>query len=127
MRNADMLDLSVDLSPIAHVDRNPFQPFPPEEHESETESALPVQRPEEPVMITPVRRSLRIIQKTTTPLAKMHTPFPFSSRHRSPMHPPTEKGEEDRNLEEKESKVVVLANPHLAIRPTVEQPTPSSN
>jgi hypothetical protein len=100
MRNAELMDVTVALSPIGTPSRsivgtpvstpgiNPLTPFHGAAESVSGEQAESSSRPcqEEQknggLTFTPVRRSLRLNNKSTTPMAKMNTPFPFGrDRH----------------------------------------------
>lgn len=100
MRNAELMDVTVALSPIGTPSRsivgtpvstpgiNPLTPFHGAAESVSGEQAESSSRPcqEEQknggLTFTPVRRSLRLNNKATTPMAKMNTPFPFGrDRH----------------------------------------------
>jgi hypothetical protein len=130
MRNAELLDVTVMVSPIGTPVRssiagtpistpgmNPLTPFHVAGEETEPEQSETEPRSDDDaaadqqVAVTPVRRSLRLNHKSTTPMAKMNTPFPFGNRNRiyarepRPAEPePEQKNDDDEEHAAEEDK-----------------------
>jgi hypothetical protein len=122
MRNADPLeDILATLSPIAPTLRSSIpgqstpgivEPPTPILHVEDSREEVRLENGEKgQLAYTPVRRSLRLNSKATTPMAKMNTPFPFG-RDRFPRNASI-KEPVPASKQTQGSGVLVLANPHL--------------